>query len=1560
MLLSSISCYKAQTSLVPGDILFTSYNGISVAGVAPDTFSFVILTPITSNTVIYFTERGFQGAGVWQGGGTTEGTISWTSGTALSIGQEVVIAGIGAGAATVNGVPNGNVAIVAGGNVSTGLSLSNAGDQVIAFQGGAGDPTSGSATMISGISWALNCGTTTDGGWNGFGCTYGPQTSKIPPSLTGGTNAFLAGVAMATSNNSHGFFNCAGTPYSTVPAIKAALMNKANWTMSTSSTTVLNIPGGCNYYATCTNPTINTQPSNSTICLNGNSTFTIAATGATAFQWQLNTGSGFNNITNGGVYANATTATLNITGVTTGMNGYLYRCIATDGACSTSSSQATLTVSNPSLTALSQTTVSCFGGSNGAASVNAASGGISPYSYNWTPGNPTGDGTTSVTGLTAGTWTCTVTDANSCIASTNFTITQPTAITLTAASQTNVSCNGGSNGAAQVNPASGGAGGFTYNWTPGNPTGDGTTSVTGLTAGSWTCTVTDANGCTNATNFTITQPTIITANISSTSTSCTINNGTATVSAIAGGSGGYTYDWTPGTPTGDGTTSISGLSVGTWTCTITDANGCQITRNTNVTTTSAPSLTAASQTNVSCNGGSNGAASVNTATGGAGGYTYNWTPGNPIGDGTISVTGLTAGTWTCTVTDAGGCSSSVNFTITHPTAITLTALSQTNVTCNGGSNGAAHVNPASGGAGGYTYNWTPGNPTGDGTASVTGLTAGTWTCTVTDANSCTASTNFTITQPTTLSLTVASQTNVSCNGGSNGAASVNVATGGAGGYTYNWTPGNPTGDGTTSVTGLIAGTWTCTVTDANACATSVFVTITEPTAIILTAISQTNVACNGGSDGAASVNNAIGGSGSYTYDWSPGNPTGDGTASVTGLTAGTWTCTATDLSGCVGTVNFTITQPSTVINAPLTSGITVCQGENSAIVNATATTSNTTTQSITIAIDVVAQPFELSSTSLPTSVSGSPNIFGTGNMPALPIGAMVTGATFNYNGIQAISNSLQSDVRLGLTGSINQNWTAGTGALNSTGTFNYLSTISPTDVNSAGGIISLHYFDFSNNNGGAESTFPTGIGVATITVNYTVPVNASITWWDAPTAGNQIGSGFPFETVGTSVIPNTNTPGSYTVYAQAENGGCTNSNRTAAIVNVNANSSSTTTVTSCSSYTWTNGNTYSVSGIYIQNLTNVAGCDSIVTLELTITQPTSSVVNETACSSYFWAANSTTYTMSGIYNVSLSGANTVGCDSTITLNLTINQPSSSFETITACDSYLWSVDGQTYTNSGTYTGTLTNSEGCDSLITLNLTINNSTSTTIIASACDSYLWSENGQQYTSSGIYSVTYSTSNGCDSIINLDLTIYNSTTQSETVVECESYTWNQTGITYMVSGIYLDTMASVGGCDSIFVLDLTITGFPSAIATNNGDATISASSGATYQWFDCSTNLPIAVAISQTFAPSVNGNYAVIVTNASGCSDTSSCVLINNVGIEGNTHLNLTVIPNPTKDKVTLTFDANLASVIIRDAQGKLIQTSIINSGEVIDLGTYQAGLYFFEISTNNGNSIERIIKE
>jgi SprB repeat/Secretion system C-terminal sorting domain len=609
------------------------------------------------------------------------------------------------------------------------------------------------------------------------------------------------------------------------------------------------------------------------------------------------------------------------TAAVTGLVAGTWTCTVTDANSCTAT--RTFNITSPTaivLSAAAQTNVSCFGGNNGAASINTPTGGAGGFTYNWTPGNPTGDGTVSVSGLTAGTWTCTVTDANSCTATQTFNITSPTAIVVTAASQTNILCNGGSNGAASINTPTGGAGGYSYNWTPGNPTGDGTVSVTGLTAGTWTCTVTDANSCTATQTFNITQPTAITASIGATQTSCTVNNGTATVSGVSGGAGSYTYSWAP---SGGTAATATGLAAGNYTCTITDANLCSITRTVNVTTSSGPSLTAAALTNVSCFGGNNGAASVNAATGGTAPYTYNWTPGNPTGDGTVAVAGLTAGTWTCTVTDAGGCSSTVTFNITQPPALVVSPVSQTNISCNGGANGAASVT-VNGGTPTYSYNWTPGNPTGDGTASVTGLTAGTWTCTVTDANSCTATQTFNITQPSALVVSALSQTNISCNGGTNGAASVSVS-GGTTAYTYNWTPGNPTGDGTASVTGLVAGTWTCTVTDANACTATQTFNITQPSALVVSTLSQTNISCNGGTNGAASVS-VSGGTTAYNYNWTPGNPTGDGTASVTGLTAGTWTCTVTDANSCTATQTFNITQPTALVVTPASQTNVSCFG----------------------------------------------------------------------------------------------------------------------------------------------------------------------------------------------------------------------------------------------------------------------------------------------------------------------------------------------------------------------------------------------------------------------------------------------------------------------------------------------------------------------------------------------------------------------------------------------------------------------------------------------------------
>ena len=243
-------------------------------------------------------------------------------------------------------------------------------------------------------------------------------------------------------------------------------------------------------------------------------------------------------------------------------------------------------------------------------------------------------------------------------------------------------------------------------------------------------------------------------------------------------------------------------------------------------------------------------------------------------------------------------------------AISLTPSSQTNVSCFGGSNGAASISTPTGGAGGYTYNWTPGNPTGDGTASVTGLTAGTWICTVTDANSATATQSFTVTEPTAISVTPSSQTNVSCFGGSNGAASINTPTGGAGAYTYNWTPGNPTGDGTVSVTGLTAGTWTCTVTDANSCTATTSLTITEPSAVNAPTGNASQTFCSTVNATIASIQ--VTGTG---IQWYASNTGGSVLATTTPLVTGTTYYATQTISGCESpsylAVTVTITVAST-------------------------------------------------------------------------------------------------------------------------------------------------------------------------------------------------------------------------------------------------------------------------------------------------------------------------------------------------------------------------------------------------------------------------------------------------------------------------------------------------------------------------------------------------------------------------------------------------------------------------------------------------------------------------
>lgn len=228
------------------------------------------------------------------------------------------------------------------------------------------------------------------------------------------------------------------------------------------------------------------------------------------------------------------------------------------------------------------------------------------------------------------------------------------------------------------------------------------------------------------------------------------------------------------------------------------------------------------------------------------------------------------------------------------------------------------------------------------------------------------------------------------------------------------------------------------------------------------------------------------------------------------------------------------------------------------------------------------------------------------------------------------------------------------------------------------------------------------------------------------------------------------------------------------------------------------GRQLSETGMYVDTLQNIHGCDSIITLNLTVNPVSSSIFEHTACDSYEWV-DGITYTES-TSEPTFTFTNVYGCDSVVTLHLTINHSNTGIDTQTACDSFLW-IDGNTYTEStNSPTFTLTNAVGCDSVVTLHLTINQPVEEYIEAEACDSYDW--NGLTYNVSGNYTQTFSAANGCDSIVTLNLTIRHSFNSEFNVSTSEPYMWN--GVEYSETGDYVQTFTAVGGCDSVVTLHL------------------------------------------------------------------------------------------------------------------------------------------------------------
>lgn len=507
----------------------------------------------------------------------------------------------------------------------------------------------------------------------------------------------------------------------------------------------------------------------------------------------------------------------------------------------------------------------CAGSSDGQISLTP-SGGVSPYSYTWN----TGATTSVLTGLTTGTYTYTVTDFCNNTSTNTITITEITPLTITS-SVIDVNCNSESDGAITLAVS----GGETpaYLWSN-NET---TASVVGLTAGNYSVTISDL--CENQTlSFTVSEPSALNVSVTKTDNLCANgSDGNASV-IVTGGVTPYTYNWSNG-ETGN---LISALPNGVYDITVSDNNNCEAYQSVTITSPAPLTITNIIVNNATSVGGSDGSIDI-TVTGGTSPYFYTWNNGQTTQD----ISGLSAGVYTVTVEDNTYCQYIENISVGEPGNCNVVFTSSVmDVSCNGTADGAITVTPVNPSSSPFSYSWSNGGTTN----SLNGLSGGVYTLTITDANQCESIADFSVTEPSAITITV-SQSNATTPNGSEGSVIVTTA-GGTTPYSYSWNNGATTAN----ITGLSEGVYTLTVTDGNNCTETTNVTITAPPCDLAISVTTSDASNSNTSDGSATVF-ATGSGTPFSYSWSNGATT----QSATGLSAGTYSVTVTDVFNCMKT-----------------------------------------------------------------------------------------------------------------------------------------------------------------------------------------------------------------------------------------------------------------------------------------------------------------------------------------------------------------------------------------------------------------------------------------------------------------------------------------------------------------------------------------------------------------------------------------------------------------------------------------------------------------------------------
>ena len=573
-----------------------------------------------------------------------------------------------------------------------------------------------------------------------------------------------------------------------------------------------------------------------------------------------------------------------------------------DNACPNSGYQTyafTIRVNSP-LVNINRLNISCNGLNDG--SINVIPVNPGGYSYLWTNGGQT---TSGLSNLSAGSYPVTVYDSTTgCSATFQNTIINPPLLT-DSAFVIYASCAGSGSGRAVV-IASGGTPPYSYSWNTAPPTLNDT--VSGILPGTYNVTVTDSRNCTTVSSVLVgTSSSALNVNTVSDSLLCySDTSGTATVS-VSGGTSPYTYSWN--TSPVQTTPTATGLSPGVlYIVTITDSLGCSNSDSTIIW--SPPQFIVTGQAvNASCNV-SDGIAYV-TVSGGVTPYSYVWA-GFP--STTDSLLNVPPGLYNVTVTDSNACVQ-VADVLVGSLVISSTASAISQVGCRNDSNAVA-VATASGGTSPYVFQWNSNPPQTNDTA--TGLPAGNYIVTITDSTGCFTVDTVNIPNPPVINITN-STVNASCAGDSSGIATINV-TGGFGPYVYLW---SPYGGFAATADSLIAGIYTVVISDAAGCMKSLTDTINQDVTIIIVQDSIIQPDCNGANN--ASVYLTVsGGSGTYTYSWTPGSYTTD---DIININAGIYQVTVTDLSGCSQQQQIFVNQPPPI---PVYAGsdTAICAGSN--------------------------------------------------------------------------------------------------------------------------------------------------------------------------------------------------------------------------------------------------------------------------------------------------------------------------------------------------------------------------------------------------------------------------------------------------------------------------------------------------------------------------------------------------------------------------------------------------------------------------------------------------------